>query len=49
MADVLGEGDGGVVRALDQRRLDQLPDGQPLAGAQLGRRLADLGRLAAGS
>ena len=31
-ADVLGERDRGVVRALDQRRLDELAHRQPLAG-----------------
>ena len=43
LAHVVGERVGGVVRALDQRRLEQLADGQPLARPQVGARLADVG------
>ena len=42
VADVVGERPGGVVRALDQRRLDEVADGEPLAGAQVDARLTDL-------
>jgi hypothetical protein len=36
-ADVLGQCDGGVVRALDQRGLDQVVNGQPLARPEVDR------------
>jgi hypothetical protein len=44
IADVERERVCRVVRALDQRGADQVAHGQPLAGADLDRRLADDGR-----
>ncbi len=43
LTDVVGKRVRGIVRALDQRALEQLPDGQPLAGPKLDRGLADRG------
>ena len=45
LPDVFGECPRCVVRALDQRRLEQVADGEPLARAQRDARLADCGRL----
>jgi hypothetical protein len=47
VADVLGEGVRGVVRALDQGGLHQVPHRDPLAGPQVDRRLTDVGGLRA--
>jgi len=44
LTDVIGEGVRRVVRTLDQRALEQVTDGEPLAAAQPDRRLADGGR-----
>ncbi len=44
-AHVVGERPGGVVGALDERRLDQVVDGDSLAGSEIDGRLADRGRL----
>ena len=43
--DVIGEGPGRVVRALDQAGFDQIPDGQLLARAQVDAGLTDRGGL----
>ena len=44
VADVIRESVGGIVRALDQRRLDEIPDLDLFAGAEVDGRLADLCR-----
>ena len=46
-AHVVGERPGGVIGALDERRLDQVVDGDPLAGSEIDGRLADRSRRAA--
>src|SRR5207244_8890116 len=40
VADVIGQRVGGVVRALDQRALDEVADPDPLTGTQVHRRLS---------
>ena len=44
MADVIGKCDGRIVCALNQRRLDELANGETLAGPQVHGRLADRSR-----